>query len=57
MADILIATPMMPMIEQALAERHTLHKLAEAPDSQARSCQASLARSPALPPWARPMPH
>ncbi len=32
MADILLATPMMPMIEKALAERHTLHKLAEAPD-------------------------
>jgi hypothetical protein len=28
MADILLATPMMPMIEAALAEKHTLHKLA-----------------------------
>jgi hypothetical protein len=44
MADILIATPMMPMIEQALAERHTLHKLADAQDSQALVCQASLTR-------------
>jgi lactate dehydrogenase-like 2-hydroxyacid dehydrogenase len=40
MADILIATPMMPMIEQALAERHTLHKLAEAPGQSGASCQS-----------------
>jgi hypothetical protein len=44
MADILIATPMMPMIEQALAERHTLHKLAEAPGQSGASFQASLTR-------------
>jgi lactate dehydrogenase-like 2-hydroxyacid dehydrogenase len=35
MADILLATSMMPMIEAALARHHTLHKLAEAPDTQA----------------------
>jgi polysaccharide deacetylase 2 family uncharacterized protein YibQ len=44
MADILIATPMMPMIEQALAERHTLHKLAEAHRTVRRLFQASLTR-------------